>query len=129
MEFTGKVALITGGGGGIGRASALGFAQRHSSVLFVCGPVNVTYMMVADEDPALFGGPNSSIPSAVSNAPIIHQCGCSTAPKRLAWSSSRIFRGSRARPAADRRLPRSRPLFQQQSDRSDHANHYRDHVP
>src|SRR5262249_35589691 len=28
---------------------------RHSSVLFVCGPVNVTYMMVADEDAALFG--------------------------------------------------------------------------
>ena len=26
MEFSGKVALITGGGGGIGRATALGFA-------------------------------------------------------------------------------------------------------
>src|SRR5262249_53463241 len=29
--------------------------SRHSSVLFVCGPVNVTYMMVADEDAARFG--------------------------------------------------------------------------
>ena len=36
--------------------------------------------------------PNSSIPSAVSNASIFRLCGCSTAPKRLAWSSSRIFR-------------------------------------
>jgi len=35
MEFTGKVALITGGGGGIGRASALGFAQRGAKVVIV----------------------------------------------------------------------------------------------
>jgi NAD(P)-dependent dehydrogenase (short-subunit alcohol dehydrogenase family) len=35
MEFTGKVALITGGGGGIGRASALGFAQRGAKVIVV----------------------------------------------------------------------------------------------
>ena len=35
MEFTGKVALITGGGGGIGRASALGFAQRGAQVVIV----------------------------------------------------------------------------------------------
>src|SRR5215471_16924487 len=35
MEFTGKVALITGGGGGIGRASALGFAQRGAKVVVV----------------------------------------------------------------------------------------------
>src|ERR1700736_6090272 len=32
MEFTGKIALITGGGGGIGRASALGFARRGAKV-------------------------------------------------------------------------------------------------
>ena len=34
MDFTGKVALITGGGGGIGRAAALGFAL-FSSTLFI----------------------------------------------------------------------------------------------
>src|SRR6516162_2678295 len=35
MEFTGKVALITGGGGGIGRATALGFAGRGAKVVVV----------------------------------------------------------------------------------------------
>ena len=35
MDFTGKVALITGGGGGIGRAAALGFAERGADVVVV----------------------------------------------------------------------------------------------
>ena len=35
MEFSGKVALITGGGGGIGRATALGFSQRGAKVVVV----------------------------------------------------------------------------------------------
>jgi NAD(P)-dependent dehydrogenase (short-subunit alcohol dehydrogenase family) len=35
MEFSGKVALITGAGGGIGRAAALGFAGRGAKVALV----------------------------------------------------------------------------------------------
>ena len=35
MDFSGKVALITGGGGGIGRATALGFTARGARVMVV----------------------------------------------------------------------------------------------
>jgi NAD(P)-dependent dehydrogenase (short-subunit alcohol dehydrogenase family) len=35
MDFTNKVALITGGGGGIGRATALAFALRGAKVMVV----------------------------------------------------------------------------------------------
>src|SRR5579864_2913684 len=35
VDFSGKVAVITGGGGDIGRASALGFAARGAKVVVV----------------------------------------------------------------------------------------------
>src|ERR1700737_186693 len=35
MDFTGKVAVVTGGGGDIGRASVLGFAARGAKVMVV----------------------------------------------------------------------------------------------
>ena len=33
MRFDGKVGVVTGGGSGIGRATAIGFAQRGGSVV------------------------------------------------------------------------------------------------
>src|SRR5262252_7064523 len=38
-----------------------GIAPHHSSVLLVGGPVNITHMMIADEDAALFGGTHRAL--------------------------------------------------------------------
>src|SRR5215475_12756536 len=38
-----------------------GITPHHSSVLFVGGPVNISHMMIADEDPALFGGTHRAL--------------------------------------------------------------------
>jgi NAD(P)-dependent dehydrogenase (short-subunit alcohol dehydrogenase family) len=35
MDFTGKVVVVTGGGGGIGRAACVGFAERGATVVVV----------------------------------------------------------------------------------------------
>jgi len=40
MDFTNKVALITGGGGGIGRAAAIGFANRGAKIVVVDNNAN-----------------------------------------------------------------------------------------
>src|SRR5947209_11798282 len=38
-----------------------GITPHHSPVLFICRPVNITDMMIADEDPALFGGAHRAL--------------------------------------------------------------------
>src|SRR5689334_22021326 len=54
-----------------------GITPHHSSVLFVCGPVNITYMMIADEDAALFGGAHRALAFL---KPAVHQQGRDRTP-------------------------------------------------
>src|SRR5215469_1198718 len=54
-----------------------GITPHHSLVLFVCRPVNITYMMIADEDAALFGGAYRALTFL---QPPVHQHGCYRAP-------------------------------------------------
>src|SRR5215468_3183782 len=49
-----------------------GVAPHHSSVLFVCGPLNVTYMMIANEDAAFFGAAHRALTFL---KPAVHQQG------------------------------------------------------
>jgi len=64
MNFAGKVALITGGGSGIGRATALGWA-RHGGAVVIADLDTPRAEAVADEI-AVAGGHAVSVPTDIA---------------------------------------------------------------
>src|ERR1700756_3161281 len=79
-----------------------GITPHHSSVLFVCGPVNITYMMIADEDAALFGGAHRALTFL---KPAVHQQGRYRTPSPNVGTSIEGIAQNIADQALRRNLP------------------------
>tara|TARA_R110002110_G_scaffold91264_2_gene237502 strand:- start:120765 stop:121514 length:750 start_codon:yes stop_codon:yes gene_type:complete len=72
QRFKDKVALVTGAGSGIGRASALRIAQEGAAVL--CVDINAEALDSAVEEIVAAGGTASAYPCDISDEDSVRQC-------------------------------------------------------
>ncbi|GLZ02558.1 short-chain dehydrogenase [Actinomadura sp. NBRC 104412] len=99
-RFTGKVALITGGGSGIGRATALAFAREGATVVVAgrgISPLEQTVKLIEDE-----GGQASAVTADVSSSPDVARLVATTVERHgglhIAFNNAGVFE---AGPLAD----------------------------
>ena len=95
VDFTGKVAFVTGAGSGIGRATALAFARAGAAVTAV--DINADGLASTVREIETLGGNVSSVRCDVTDAGAVKSALDRTVETLAVWTPPSITRGSNSR--------------------------------